>query len=190
MVMSAVELCCIQKQAGRTFIFEHPRSAKSWEVVPGLKNLLNSVDVFESVLDMCAYGMMATDDRGQPGLVRKTARLITNSEEMVDATQHRCVGGHAHVHLLSGRAKKADEYPVKLCQAILKGLEIKQRRIELDRNGGMICDFARPDVCWVRLVICCPELLLEADLSRRVIERCFSILNVPFYTAMQKEIYT
>ena len=95
--------------------------------MPELKNLLNSVDVFESVLDMCVYGMMATDDMGQPGLVSKTTRLITNSEEMVDATQHRCVGGHAHVHILSGRAKKAAEYAVKLCQAMLKGLEFKHR---------------------------------------------------------------
>ena len=146
MVIFAVELCRMQQQAGRAFVFEHPRSATSWEVVPELRDLLNSLDVFESVLDMCVYGMMPNDDRGQLGLVRKTTRLITNSEEIVDATQHRRTGGHVHVHLMSGRVKKAAEYPIKLCQAISKGFIFRRRRLELDKDGGMICDFARPDV--------------------------------------------
>ena len=55
----------------------------------GLKELLESPDVLESLLDMCCFGMTAVDQNGVRGLVRKTTRLVTNAEELVDATAHR-----------------------------------------------------------------------------------------------------
>ena len=53
MVEFAVELCHIQKRAGRAFVFEHPRTSSSWEVVEPLRELLNLPDVHESVFDFC-----------------------------------------------------------------------------------------------------------------------------------------
>ena len=79
MVEFAVELCQIQRRAGRAFVFEHPRAATSWESVKGLKELLNTPGVHESVLDICQFGMHSIDEHGEV-LVRKTIRLLTNSE--------------------------------------------------------------------------------------------------------------
>ena len=121
MVEFAVELRLKQKRAGRAFVFEHPRSATSWEVVERLKDLLEPPDVYECLLDMCCFDLTAVDDRGEIGLVRKPTRLQTNAKEIVDARAFRCRGGHAHVHLLPGRATHAAIYLHRFCEAILKG---------------------------------------------------------------------
>ena len=57
----AVGLCLIQKRAGQAFVFEHPRSATSWELVEELQGLLEDPEVHESLLDVCCFGMEAVD---------------------------------------------------------------------------------------------------------------------------------
>ena len=71
---------------------------------------------------MCRYGMTATDERG-PGLVQKPTGFLTNSEIMASRLQKKCLGGHKHVHLLSGKARAAQVYPEPLCHQILSGLK-------------------------------------------------------------------
>ena len=134
MVEFAVELCLMQKRAGRAFVFEHPRTATSWEVVQKLKQLLEDPEVEEAVLDMCCYDMKVANDRGEPGLVRKTTRLLTNSLEIASATARRCCGGHSHVNLVSGRAKHAAIYPPKFCKALLDGFFFWNQR----QLGGVV----------------------------------------------------
>ena len=145
MVDFAVEVCRIQLRAGRAFIFEHPRTATSWELEP-LKLLMGEKGVFESVFDMCCFGMMSKDEQG-PGLVRKTTRILTNSEEIVGATLHRCQGGHRHVALVSGRAKACAEYPENLCEAFLKGLYFWEQRQKRGPDSRCLLEFARSDLC-------------------------------------------
>ena len=149
MVEFAVELCLIQKRAGRVFVFEHPRTATSWEVVRGLKELLETPDVIEAVLDMCVFGLSSVDPCGKQGLVRKTTRLLTNSEELANATAHRCRGGHGHVHLLSGRAKRAAIYTSSFCDAVLKGFSFWKLRKDSGKSwhARELLNVSRPDMC-------------------------------------------
>ena len=91
MLKFAVEVCLIQHRAGRLFVFEHPSTATSWED-PSLKELVQTSGVLISLLDMCRYGMKATDTLGE-GPVRKTTRIATNSPEIADALSDRCEGG-------------------------------------------------------------------------------------------------
>ena len=51
---------------------------------------------------------------------------MTNSKEISEELAKRCPGDHDHQPLVGGRAKGAEEYPPKLCEAIVKGL-IKEK---------------------------------------------------------------
>ena len=90
--------------------------------------------------------MTSSDAEGE-GLVRKTTRLLTNSEEIVQATHHRCIGGHRHIHLVSGRAKAAARYPDQLCRAMIKGFEFWKMGRHGGHLGSMVMEFARPGLC-------------------------------------------
>ena len=105
--------------------------------------------MLESLLDMCCFGMTAVDQNGVRGLVRKTMRLVTNAEELVDATAHRCGGGHVHVHLISGRAKHAAVYPSDFCDAMLKCPRFWKLRKDggLDRRALSLMSVSRSDMC-------------------------------------------
>ena len=103
MLRLAVELCNIQNAAGRLVVFDNPRTAASWED-ESLRELMSLKKVIVTTLDMCRYGMEATDKEGTAP-VRKTMRIATNSAELADALSARCEGGHRHVHLVPGRPK-------------------------------------------------------------------------------------
>ena len=91
MLEFAVELCEMQRDAGRGFLFEHPQTASSWGQVC-LQRLAGKFDVFTATLDMCRFGMRARDKQGE-GAVRKTTKLLTNVVEVPDAMSRRCEGG-------------------------------------------------------------------------------------------------
>ena len=145
MLRFGVELCMLQHNAGRSFVFEHSSSAISWED-DGLRHLVGMSGVMVSLLDMCRYGMVATDKEGAAP-VRKTTRIATNVPEVADALSHRCEGGHRHVHLVSGRPKDAAIYPPGFCSAIVKGFQMYKRRKEGEGKIGALLNFARADLC-------------------------------------------
>ena len=91
MLQFAVELCEIQRAAGRGFLFEHPLTASSW-LQPVLKALAEKRDVITTVIDMCRYGMTATDKIGT-GPARKSTKFLTNVPEVADSLNLRCEGG-------------------------------------------------------------------------------------------------
>jgi len=124
MVEFAVEMCILQHRAGRKFIFEHPAGAKSWKL-PCLEKLRDITGVEAVVLNMCRFGMELEDKMGR-GLVYKPTRIVTNSRTIAEKVGLRCVGGHRHVHLESGRAKLAARYPQSLSDAFLDGLAIEE----------------------------------------------------------------
>lgn len=127
----AVEICLIQHRAGRFFLFELPSTATSWED-ECLKGLVQTAGVLTSLLDMCRYGMVATDGDGEAP-VRKTIRIATNSPEVADVFSVRCEGGRRHVLLVSGRPKFAAVYPPGFCRAIVAGFALHRLR---DEAGG------------------------------------------------------
>ena len=64
-------------------MFEHPCTASSWED-RSLCDLIATKDVIVSVLDMCRYGMVASDKLGEAP-VRKTICIVTNVPEIAQA---------------------------------------------------------------------------------------------------------
>ena len=58
----------------------------------------------------------------------------------------QCERGHRHVHLISGQAKAAQICPVKMCEAIIKGLRMWMHKKE-DGQRQHILDFTRNDLC-------------------------------------------
>ena len=56
----AVKACSTQLKSGRTFIFEHPQSASSWEV-PCLQQLREHPEVQVIDLDQCMFGLVSND---------------------------------------------------------------------------------------------------------------------------------
>jgi len=123
MVNFAAKVCTEQMKAGRKFVFEHPLTATSWSL-ESLVALRKTAGVFQATTHMCAFGMKSRDVDGE-GLVLKPTRFLTNSEAIKEKLDQKCNRGHRHVHLISGRAAAAAEYPKDLIDAILDGYEVE-----------------------------------------------------------------
>ena len=121
-----VDLCCYQRRHGGDYLLEHPKTSKAWslECVDRLWQLEDTVAV---TFHTCAFGMEAEDLWGR-GRVLKPTMVMTSSPSIAQCLDVQCAGGHRHVHLVNGRAKKAAEYPPGMSDAILKGLAIRERR--------------------------------------------------------------
>ena len=59
--------------------------------------------------NMCAFGMLQEDEHGV-GLVKKPTGFMTNSDEIARRLKQSCPGGHRHIYLINGRAKRAEVY--------------------------------------------------------------------------------
>lgn len=118
MLRFAVELCKLQHEAGRTFVFEHPNSAASWED-ESLKSLLSARGVMLTTMDMCRYGMTSTDKEGHSS---SEEDYEDRDERTRDGRCSFCSmrGGHRHVQLVSRRSKLAALYPSGFCEAIVE----------------------------------------------------------------------
>ena len=144
MLEFAVEMCVRQAKAGRIFVFEHPAYATSWKL-PCLERLQALPGSRTEILHMCRFGMRLRDKQGE-GLVFKPTRLCTNSEAIGDAVGKKCLGGHRHVHLESGRPRLAQEYPPALCDAILDGLEV-ELQLRVQEGGRLYGVHQYEDMC-------------------------------------------
>eukprot|EP00973_Karenia_brevis_P058584 8160027-Karenia_brevis.AAC.1 len=83
--------------------------------------------VIQTYVNMCAYGMTSVDEQGM-GYVYKPTKFMTNSPAIAEQLNRKCsnqsqANKHRHIHLMNGRAKKAQIYPTELCRAICKGLK-------------------------------------------------------------------
>jgi hypothetical protein len=99
-----------------------------------VQGLLSKPRVTRVVSDMCVYGMHQEDELGA-ALVKKPTAFMTNSPEIARRLGQRCIGGHRHITLIGGRAKRAEVYPEQLCREILLGL-IDQMRVDGRLLGG------------------------------------------------------
>ena len=86
-----------------------------------LKEEVELVDV-----DMCDFGMTASDELGE-ALVRKRTKVLTNSAEVAKRIARRCDGQHRHVHLIGGKAKRAQLYPRAFSRAVCEGVAAQKR---------------------------------------------------------------
>ena len=113
-----------QIERGMFFLHEHPATASSW----GL-NALQELEAYPGIhvvtADMCRWGMRVRDeipeDQGQPYLVKKPTKWMTNCKPLAELLSLRCDGTHSHVRLEGGTlTKRAASYPVSLVRDILK----------------------------------------------------------------------
>ena len=114
-----------QHRAGRLFLHEHPKGASSWKE-PEVLSMINEEWIFLVEGPMCRWGMVAEDNQGK-GFVRKETVFLTNSPELAKVLTGKCVGHHRHVHLMNGRARKAQVYPPRMVTAILRAVREELR---------------------------------------------------------------
>ena len=126
MLRVAMTACRRQWKAGRWFLFEHPATATSWQ-----EKCVTEILALEGVrvvtLDQCQYGLTSRDAEGGCGPARKRTKFMTNMVCAEEVLSRRCPGLHQHVHLISGKAKAAEEYPTGLCQAIVEAYAIETK---------------------------------------------------------------
>ena len=73
--------------------------------------------------------------------VKKPTGFLTNSFGIARELEQSCNGLHSHVHLVGGRAHRAEVYPDELCYRILKGLVNQMKMDGRIQEGciGMMC---------------------------------------------------
>ena len=126
----------LQDEAGRAFVHEHPRKARSWEE-PEIKQLLEVKGVVRVDLDMCRFNLRSTDALDKERLVLKPTSLLTNSEAIAKHMSRKCCGGHNHTHLIGGqRATSAATYTQEFCEGLVEGYKLHIRAIRKQRRGS------------------------------------------------------
>lgn len=108
-------------QAGKYVLHEHRASASNWGE-SCIKSIMQKQNVEKVTGHMCRGHMTSKDEYGT-GLVKKLTSCMTNSPKVAAELSVKCMGGHRHAHLMSGRAKNAQIYPNGQCLTILKGLK-------------------------------------------------------------------
>ena len=54
--------------------------------------------------------------------------MLTNSHEVARRIERKCDGSHRHVHLVSGKARKAQMYPREFSRSVCEGIAAEKRR--------------------------------------------------------------
>ncbi len=123
--------CCklyrLQLSEGRHFIHEHPATATSWSE-PCVKRGMRLPGVQVVVADACQYGMEGMW-RGAVLPIRKSTKWMSDMHDVVVEMSKRCAGarghcddGREHTPCTGTRATQAAVYPLKTCQALLRGV--------------------------------------------------------------------
>ena len=136
----------MQIDGGRYFLYEQPWTATSWEVREMVR-FMNQAGLYMVRGDMCPHGMTSVDEYGTAPVLKPTGWL-TNSYFISEEVGQRCTnlyegGQHRHVHLVSGKARAAQIYPVKLCLSILRGLRnqlVDDRLMHKTYIGSVCCE--------------------------------------------------
>ena len=115
----AMKLFEWQVRRGKWAIFEHPSTSKAWDE-ECVERVLKISGVERVRADQCQYGLQVSSS-GE--LSKKPTDFMVNGKNMAKRLSMRCQGGHTHTPLVNGRAKKAEEYPERLCEAMVKGFK-------------------------------------------------------------------
>ena len=134
----AMKLFEWQVRRGRLALFEHPTTSKAWHE-SAVKRVLSLPGVRRVRGDQCMYGLQVGG-----GSNKKSTDFMVNGDKMEEYLSKRCDGGHQHVPLLHGLARHAQEYPHKLCVAMVKGaFEDKQKNEKAKPTGEDLERWAR-----------------------------------------------
>ena len=129
----AIKLLEMQRELGGHVLFEHPRSATSWNL-PCMRDFISKHELRLVTADQCMYGLKSIDPAGEAH-AKKPTMFVTSSGRIAERLSRRCDGTHRHVQLLGGRAGPAAQYPRGLCEAICDGLR------------DQLCDDAEAILC-------------------------------------------
>ena len=105
---------------GRFFLHEHPIGSSAWQMKE-ISEMGLEDGVQLTTCDMCAFGMYQ-EREGVQGFVKKRTGFMTNAKGIALELGKECDRKHSHIHLLNGRAKRAEVYPDELCYRIIVGL--------------------------------------------------------------------
>ncbi len=120
----AMELCEIQREAGRVFVFEHPKGSDSWNI-DCVERFRNNADVFEILLDQCCFGLK---DPANSKFYKKSTRLLTNAVDHCHLKKV-CDGKHEHQRIEGqvkaggrwiNRSRCAQIYPKALVDGLVR----------------------------------------------------------------------
>ena len=137
-----IELCLIQHEAGRLFLFEHPASASSWSTTM-IKTLAEIEGVFHVKFDFCMLGMVSRDADGTEHAAKKRTGILTNSGAVATLLrQAQCRGEHWHMELLNGRAGPCQVYPEKFTRLICEGIKKELENMRWKREMCEIFDIS------------------------------------------------
>ena len=94
----------------------------------------------------CRFGMEAKDELGT-GLVKKPTKFLTKSPCIFEKLNIKCenpdlpeVQRHRRVQLVGGRARQAQIYPKRLCQAVCEGVAQQKKRDESELREISLLD--------------------------------------------------
>jgi hypothetical protein len=135
-----IDIYFMQLAAGRHFLHEHPQGARSWTTAK-MSKLMSDPRVGSTVTHMCQFGMTTKGKDGSLKPVRKATQFASSSQLVLDEISKRCDGSHEHQRLVDGRASRAQIYPPRLCQAMLRGID--RQRI---REGILLPDKLAADL--------------------------------------------
>ena len=120
----AMQVCEVQRAGGRTFVFEQPLRASSWEE-PSVVTMRPKHDIHEFVFDQCCYGLK---DPVSNKYYRKRTKIMTNSETFKDMCCE-CSQDHEHERLEGkvkvggrwvNRTRLAQVYPKRLVDMFVR----------------------------------------------------------------------
>ena len=123
----AMELCELQHQGKRIFLFEHPLRSGSWKE-PEVERVMNLDGVQRVELDQCMYGMR---DPQNGKLYQKSTGVLTNSKYGCRLAR-KCDGNHEHQRIEGqtrvggrwiNRSVCAQVYPKSFCERIVSVLK-------------------------------------------------------------------
>ena len=98
MIRFAMELCEVQRRAGRLFVFEHPQSSRAWQL-ESVVSLTTREGVKKSTFHQCMNGLEARDRLGVAPAYKPTS-VLTNHVALEEVFRRKCSGGHRHVQLV------------------------------------------------------------------------------------------
>ncbi|CAK0818994.1 unnamed protein product [Prorocentrum cordatum] len=110
-----MEICALQQCEGRYFL---------------CVRLLEGVVVVKG--HQCGFGQTSKGPDGVVGPVAKATGWMTNCPAIAKRVGVLCAKDHRHVHLVGGRSKAAERYPIPLVKAILSGM-----REQLETGRGL-----------------------------------------------------
>ena len=134
-----MQLAQWQVKRGAYFIFEHPASARSWQL-PAVRRVADLPGVTAVTGDLCEYGL--TSAEGTP--VRKRTRWMGNVPGLEEVLGKKCSGNHEHQPLEGtgpdgvARTLRAQRYSPGTVRALLKLVRKAKEEDDRKRKEEMV----------------------------------------------------